>query len=184
MPKAKTSHRAYDPSRTFAYVAPTTSAPALPISIPGEGTVQVAIGERPFLIGEGDAANARRQQYFSGTLVAQGLLQGEQDILDYFKIDAGVVGSLLPEFFRTLPKCQSDTNVFLKRGCEPVYQVLWMMKMSRGTKGAAELRARETALAPLGGIVSAIDLANITTLFSSFDRDMTIARIQQLVQTV
>jgi hypothetical protein len=58
-----------------------------------------------------------------------------------------------------------------------------MMKMSRTAKGAAELQANAAALAPFGGVVNAMDLAHITTLVSSFDRDLAIAQLQRLVQT-
>lgn len=188
MSKTKLSQPAYTGvSRTVLYVPPSGGGPPpLPISIQGENTVELLIGQRAFLIGVGTAANARRQSYFSGTLAAAGvvLLQGEKDLLDYYKLDIGVVGPMLPEFFKALPNCQSDTNVFLKRGCEPVYQVLWMMKMSRTAKGAAELQANAAALAPFGGIVNTMDLAHISMLVSSFDRDLTISRIQRLVQMI
>jgi hypothetical protein len=169
-------------SRTVAYTPPSVGArPLLPISIQGEDTAELLIGQRPFMIGVGTAANARRQSYFSGGGTT--LLQGEKDLLDYYKIDVDIVAPMLPEFFKALPNCQSDTKVFLKRGCEPVYQVLWMMKMSRTAKGAAELQANAAALAPFGGVVNAMDLSHITNLVSSFDRDLAIARLQRLVQT-
>jgi len=170
--------------RTFLYTAPRGGGTGLPATIPGETTVEVNIGQRPFLIGVGDAANARRQRYFAGEGLI--LLQEEKELLDYYKIDEtnNALKALLPEFFRSLPRCQSDTNVFLKKGCEPVYQLLWMAKMSRGIKGAAEMRAVETALAPLGGIVTSVELAHLSTLFSRFDQSLLNARLQRLGQFI
>ena len=171
--------------RTHLYVAPSRGvATGLPATIPGETTVEVNIGQRPFLIGVGDAANARRQQYFSGG--GQTLLQEEKELIDYYKIDEtkDALKALLPEFFRGLPKCQSDTNVFLKKGCEPVYQLLWMAKMSRATKGVAEMQAAETAMAPLGGIVTSMEIAHLSMLFSQFDQSLLNARLLQLGQII
>lgn len=172
-------------SRTYLYVPPPRGgATGLPATIPGETTVEVNIGQRPFLIGVGDTANARRQRYFAGEGLT--LLQQEKELLDYYKIDetSDALRALLPEFFRSLPRCQSDTNVFLKKGCEPVYQLLWMAKMSRATKGAAEMRAVETALAPLGGIVTSVELAHLETLINQFDQTLLRARLLRLGQGI
>jgi hypothetical protein len=138
-------------------------------------TVVVTIGGRPFTIGVGDPAIQRRQEYFAGTYAAARLLPGEQALLDYYQIDVETVRSLLPEFFRALPNCQSDTKVFLKRGCEPVYQVLWMMKMSRATKGVTELRDQAVGENPF------MELANFQVLLSQFERDALNAHFSGMV---
>jgi len=144
-------------------------------------TVQVIIGGRPFLIGVGNPAIQRRQEYFANTNAAARLLDGEQALLDFYQIDVETVRSLLPEFFRALPKCQSDTKVFLKHGCEPVYQVLWMMKMSRATKGAAELRDQAASVASVGGDISAMGLANIRAKLNLLPRDLLTAYVRSLL---
>jgi len=135
----------------------------------------VTIGGRPFTIGVGDPAIQRRQEYFANTNAAARLLPGEQALLDYYQIDVDIVRSLLPEFFRALPNCQSDTKVFLKRGCEPVYQVLWMMKMSRATKGVTELRDQAVGENPF------MELANFQVLLSQFERDALNAHFSGMV---
>ena len=135
----------------------------------------MTIGGRPFVIGVGDPAIQRRQEYFANTNAAARLLPGEQALLDYYQIDVEIVRPLLPEFFRALPNCQSDTKVFLKHGCEPVYQVLWMMKMSRATKGAAELRDQAASVASVGGDNSAMGLANIRANLNLLPRNLLFA---------
>jgi len=159
---------------------PNPATAGLPESIAGERLIEVNIGQRPFWIGAGPAAEARRLAYF-GAVRTGTLVRGEQEIIDYFGIDAlDRARTFMPDFFKDLPACTSDTNVFLKNKCQSVYQTLWMTKMSRTARAQGALTADLAALAPFGNDTHAMDLAQLNALFNLAPRDMMTIRIREL----
>lgn len=167
-----------------AIASPTpivTGGNTLPESIVGEQLIEVIIGQRPFWIGGGANAEARRAAYFGATRTGT-LVRGEQEIIDYFGIDAlDRARTFMPDFFKDLPKCTSDTNVFIKNKCQSVYQTLWMTKMSRTARAQGALTADMATLAPFGNDTHAMDLAQLNALFNLAPRDIMTIRIRELV---
>jgi hypothetical protein len=109
------------------------------------------------------------------------LAKGEREIIDYFGIDAyGRANPFMVAFFKNLPNCASDTKEFLKDKCQSVYQTLWMTKMSRTQRAQTALDSDVARLVGYGGDTSAMDLAQLNTLFQLAPRDMTTARIRDL----
>jgi hypothetical protein len=153
---------------------------AQPESFPGEDMVEVSIGQRPFYIGKGPAADERRRAHFSGSHIAS-LVKGEQEIIEYFGIDAyGRANPFMVAFFKNLPNCASDTKEFLKDKCQSVYQTLWMTKMSRTQRAQTALDSDIARLVGYGGDTSAMDLAQLNTLFQLAPRDIMTAHIRDL----
>lgn len=169
------------PAATTAITTVGGATAVLPASIPGETLIQVNIGQRPFFIGSGPTAETRRRAYFTTPRTAGSLVRGEQEIIDYFGIDAlGMAIQLMPDFFKDLPSCTSDTKAFTNKKCQSVYQTLWMTKMSRTTKAQAALTADLTALQPFGNDTTALDLAQLNALMNLTHRDMLTIRVREL----
>lgn len=169
------------PAATTAITTVGGATAVLPASIPGETLIQVNIGQRPFFIGSGPAAETRRRAYFTTPRTTGSLVRGEQEIIDYFGIDAlGMAIQLMPDFFKDLPSCTSDTKAFTNKKCQSVYQTLWMTKMSRTTKAQAALTADLTALQPFGNDTNALDLAQLNALMNLTHRDMLTIRVREL----
>ena len=184
-----------DPSSSRGALHRSRLSIALPRSIPGEPTVEINIGQRSFLIGSGPQAHARRQQFFqdfqrevlnTGVKLIEyletdpyGLLEGEFNLIDYFGISPDAAG-FMADFFQELPRCQSDTNVFLKNGCETVYKVLWMSKMSRHQEGKRILAADNGNLDTLGGDVTDMDLAGLQAWNKRSEHELMIAGLRDV----
>jgi len=154
---------------------------ALPASIVGETLIEVNIGQRPFWIGIGPAAETRRRAYFTTPRTAGSLVRGEQEIIQYFGIDILTTAAMMPDFFKDLPSCTSDTKAYTQSKCKTVYQVLWMTKMSRTAKAQVALTEDLTALQPFGNDTHALDLAQLNAIYNLRHRDMLTIRVRELV---
>jgi hypothetical protein len=85
----------------------------------------VKIAGATFLIDTGVEATRRRAAYFSSG--SGNLEDSEMKLLKHIGIDpkSTPLKQLLPEFFTSLPECQTDASLYTKLQCEVPYRVLW-----------------------------------------------------------
>ena len=135
---------------------------------PGVGKL-VKVAGASFLIDTSSEADERRTAYFTSQ---EGTLdEDETKLLNHIGIDpvASELRQLLPEFFRTLPDCQTDASLYTKLQCETPYRVLWqsMWLKKKSSLDTKSLRLGSFAIGEIERIVKITPLMRMVAVLES-----------------
>jgi len=116
-----------------------------------------------------DKTETKRQQSRRG-----GLTPPEQELLTHLGIDPvqSPLRPLLSEFFMQLPKCQTDTSIFVQQQCEVPYRVLWQ-----------QMFLRRKAVEPVKPTIDMFTIAFLEKYLKEADRAIAFANAERLFRT-
>jgi hypothetical protein len=131
-------------------------------------SVTVFLANKGFTLPATDFDERRREAYFKNPNDPKNQLLPEEDKilreLGINKENADCLTQYLAQFFKELPKCQSDASLALSKDCEVVQYVLWQTLLAARTRGKTMYDENLKKKHPLADISVAINKQIINDL--------------------